>query len=466
MARRQRKQNVVRMNHGPNLNIGIVIFAIIIIYVIFNLISYLASSPVAEYEVGQGTIATNHVYHGLILRDETVVYAGQDGYINYYLKNGSKASVNDVVYSIDTSGELSQQISSATSGGDELDRETLNEISSDLDVFRNSYDSNTFGSVYTFKNELNAQLTQTLSMNALSSLKSDVKTAVKNNTFYKKKSEKPGIIVYYTDGYENISTDNFRAENFNMTDYSRKSLEDQEQVTADSPAYKRIDSENWNIILPVSDDIVKQLKEDTSVKIRFCKDDFVLTVPFAIIKKEGSYYLNLSLKTGMIRYVNDRFVDVELVVSEKTGLKIPNSAVTSKSFFTIPKSFFTQGGDSSDYGLMLESTEGDKNSVKLVQPTIYYETDDYYYVDDETVASGDVVVKSNSSETYTIGTDTDKLTGVYNINKGYAVFKQIDILAQNSKYTIVDTGTSYGIALYDHIALDGSKVKENQMVVK
>ena len=108
-----RKQNVVRMHHGLNLNIGIVIFVIIIIYVIFNLISYLTSSPVAEYEVGQGTIATNHVYHGLILRDETVVYAGQSGYINYYLKNGAKASVNDVVYSIDTSGELSRQISDA-----------------------------------------------------------------------------------------------------------------------------------------------------------------------------------------------------------------------------------------------------------------------------------------------------------------------------------------------------------------
>ena len=46
-----RKQNVVRMHHGLNLNIGIVIFVIIIIYVIFNLISYLTSSPVAEYEV-------------------------------------------------------------------------------------------------------------------------------------------------------------------------------------------------------------------------------------------------------------------------------------------------------------------------------------------------------------------------------------------------------------------------------
>lgn len=65
-----------------------------------------------------------------------------------------------------------------------------------------------------------------------------------------------------------------------------------------------------------------------------------------------------------------------------------------------------------------------------------------------------------------IGTDTDELTGVYNINKGYAVFKQINILSQNDDYTIVETGTTYGVALYDHIALDGSSVVENQTITK
>lgn len=216
----------------------------------------------------------------------------------------------------------------------------------------------------------------------------------------------------------------------------------------------------------VSEDMAKQLKDNEYIKIRFCKDDFTLTVPYSLTKKDESYYVNLSLKTAMIRYVNDRFVDVELVVSEKTGLKIPNSAITKKQFYTVPKEYFTQGGDSSDPGLMIENHAGDTGSVTLVQPTIYYETDDFYYIDDETVSAGDVVVKNNSSGTYTIGSDVDKLTGVYNINKGYAVFKQIDILAQNNKYTIVDTGTSYGVALYDHIALDGSKIKENQLVVK
>ena len=176
--------------------------------------------------------------------------------------------------------------------------------------------------------------------------------------------------------------------------------------------------------------------------------------------------MNLSLKTAMVRYVNDRFVDVELVLSEDTGLKIPTSAITSKEFYTVPKEYFTTGGDSDAPCLLVEEKDGDNKSVNLVTPTIYYEKDDNYYIDDEFVTAGDVIAKTDSSKTYTIGDDVDKLTGVYNINKGYAVFKQINILTKNEDYAIIETKTTYGISLYDHIALDGSKVKENQLVVK
>jgi hypothetical protein len=452
------------MNHGFNLNIGIVIFVVIIIYVGFNVFSYLTSNPVSEYEVSQGTIATNHVYHGLILRDETIVYAGQTGYINYYLKSGSKASVNDVVYSIDTNGDLAKKITTAATDGASLDTQVLSDVSSQLDIFRNTYDSNVFSSVYSFKSELNSQLSQTLSVNALSDLAKVVDSAEANKTFYKKTSEKPGVIVYYTDGYESVTLDHFSAEDMIATDYSQEMLDEKEQVSAGDAVYKRIDSEAWNILIAVSDDIAKQLADSSSVKIRFCKDDYTITVPFSLLKKDGEYYLNLSLNTAMIRYVNDRFVDVELVIAEQTGLKIPNSAITTKQFYTIPKSYFTQSGDSSDLCLMIASKEDDKETVTLVEPTIYYESDTAYYVDDEVVSAGDIIRKNDSSSTYTIGKDVDELTGVYNINKGYAVFKQINILSQNENYAIVETKTAYGVALYDHIALEGDKIEEDQLI--
>ena len=44
----------------------------------------------------------------------------------------------------------------------------------------------------------------------------------------------------------------------------------------------------------------------------------------------------------------------------------------------------------------------------------------------------------------------------YNINQGYAVFRQIEILDQNEEYCIVDQGTSYGLRAFDYIARDGA----------
>ena len=459
-----RKQNVVRMHHGLNLNIGIVIFVIIIIYVIFNLISYLTSSPVAEYEVGQGTIATNHVYHGLILRDETVVYAGQSGYINYYLKNGAKASVNDVVYSIDTSGELSRQISDAASTGDTLDPETLKEVSSELDVFRNSYDSNTFSSVYTFKNDLSAQLTQVLSQNALTSLADTISTAEANNTFYTYKPTAPGIVYYGIDGYEDVTTDSFTLDQYNNTNYEETDLTDNSTINQLDPVYKLITSENWNILINVPDNVAKSLNDKSVIKIRFCDDDYTTTVSFSLLKKDDAFFLKLNMKNSLIRYINERFTNIELVLGTDTGLKIPNSAITKKEFFTIPKDYFTASGDSDDSSLMIKDKSS--GSVTIVSPTIFSQNDDFYFVDDEYLKDGDIIVKPDSSSTYRVGTDKDKLTGVYNINKGYAVFKQIKVLASNDDYTIVEAKTPYGISLYDHIALDGKSVKENQTITK
>ena len=156
---------------------------------------------------------------------------------------------------------------------------------------------------------------------------------------------------------------------------------------------------------------------------------------------------------------------IKLLLKEETGLKIPNSAITEKEFYTIPAEYFMKGGDSDSDGLLVERIDDEgKRTTEFLVPVIYYETDEQYYVDGEHVSAGDRIIKSDSDSAYTVGTDTAKLKGVYNINKGYAVFKQIDILYQSEEYTIVRTGTTYGISLYDHIALDGTKINENDLI--
>lgn len=457
-----KNDNIVRFRGNNSFNIGFVIFFIIIIYVLFNIFSYITSKPVSVYEVLQGTIATNNVYKGLIIRDESIIRAENEGYINYYVKNSSKASVADVVYSIDTEGSISKQITSASENGAKLDDSISKDFIEKIDAFEYSYDANNFINVLTFKNQLSSDLTQTLSQNALNSLTDVVGTAEANNTFYKYLAPNTGIVSYYMDGYEGINEDNFTKDNYDALDYNKVRLDSNASVKNSDPVYRLINSENWDIIIQISDELAEQLNEKNYIKIKICEDDFTTNAACKIMKKSGKYYLKLSLKHSMIRYINERFIDIELVLNSDSGLKIPNSSITKKEFFTVPKEYFSKGKDSNSYCLLVQTKEG---GVEMVNPTIFYENDSFYYIDNENVKEGDVIIKNDSSSTYTIGTDKDSLIGVYNINKGYAVFKQISIISQNDDYSIIETKTAYGIALYDHIALDGNKVEENQVIM-
>ena len=62
---------------------------------------------------------------------------------------------------------------------------------------------------------------------------------------------------------------------------------------------------------------------------------------------------------------------------------------------------------------------------------------------------------------------TDKATGQYvNYNFAFEVLTNYDIIYENEEYAIIETKTAYGISLYDHIALDASEIKENQLTSK
>jgi hypothetical protein len=461
-----REKNIVKYKKPLNVNIGLIIFFVIIVYIAFNIFQYATSESIAAYEVTQGSIAANNTYRGLIIRNESIAYADRSGYVNYYMKSGSRVSVNDVIYSIDTKGDISEEIRQASSGDNTLSMDSIKEISSDIDTFTGSYQSSNFASVTNFKENISSTLLQMVNNTALDELGDKVASAASNNTFFMMKPENTGVIAYYTDGYEGISIDDFSASMMDASSYTRTNLNLNEKANASDPVYKLITDETWNIVIEITEEQADTLADGSTVKIRFCEDDFVTSARYSILQDSGKYFLSLKLQTAMVRYINERFIDVELVVNEESGLKIPKSAITTKEFFTVPREAFTQGGDSGDYGLLIQTTAEAGETISFVSPTIYYETDEYYYIDDEDVALGDVVLYDNSSKKYTIGSDRDSLTGVYNINKGYAVFKQINVMYENEDYVIVEQKTSYGVALYDHIALDGSKLKENQLVTK
>lgn len=456
-----KNRKVIKYRKPVNINIGIVVFFIIFIYIIFNIFSYFTKTHISVYEVEQGTIVENNTYMGLALRTENVVNTDKAGYINYYIQENKKAAFNALVFSVDETGDVSKKIEQASAANNSIDDAARTEIGENISNYTNSFTNTSFSNVYSFKENLDSQIMEAINLKALNSIGDYTSYAQSDSKFHLNYTPTPGLVCYYTDGYEGVTPNNFDPTMMNELNYKKNNLKEHTSVNAGDPAYKLITNEQWNIMLSVNEKTYESLANNTSIQIEFKEDQKKVWAGLSEKQINNGYYLILSLNNSMVRYASERFLEVELLMNEESGLKIPNTSIASKSFFTVPKEYFSQGDDSTDLGLLVKNSSN--NSVTFTATTIYYANDKDYYIDEKDIKKGTVVQKPNSSDTYTVG-ENAALSGVYNINKGYAVFKQIAILYQNEEYTIVKTDTDYGISLYDHIALDGSKVAENSFI--
>lgn len=144
-------------------------------------------------------------------------------------------------------------------------------------------------------------------------------------------------------------------------------------------------------------------------------------------------------------------------------MKVPNSAIAQKEFFLIPKEFITKGGNNEN-GVLRESySENGEVTTEFIPTTLYQESDEDYYVDNSILDVGNNLIKPDSEEKYTVSRSAT-LTGVYNINKGYADFKEIEVLYENDEYSIIQSNTTYGLSAYDRIVLDAESVDMDELI--
>lgn len=460
-----RKNNkIVRYPRALNINIGVIFFALIFIYLVFNVYTYMTAKHVSYYEVDKGSIRIQTSYTGLALREEQLVYAGKSGYVNYYLKDNSRAKSGSLICSIDENGDIADKITNAGGSESSLDAEAYKTLSEEMKDYCNTYSNMTFYDTYTFKNDLKAELMEAVNLSALNSMSEYAEGARADHTFHLVNASQPGIVSYYCDGYESVTIDNFTEGMLDESGYEKDNRKAASRVEAGEPLYKLITSENWKLVFEINDELKKLLADDSVVKVRFKSDETTAWASYEILSRGSKNYLVLSFTNSMIRYASERFIDVELMLEKQEGLKISNTSIVTKDFFVVPQTYFTKGGNSNSQGLLIETTDDAGETVqKFIATDIYYSTEECYYVSEEEFAKGTKVIDPAGDESFIIN-DSASLKGVYNINKGYAVFRIIEILYQNEEYAIVARGTSYGLSQYDHIALDGSLVTENEII--
>lgn len=458
---------VVKYKKPANINIGIIVFGIIFLYIIINIIIYMNKEHLSIYEVTENNIADDNIVKGVIIRDEIVYNTKHPGYINFYIREGERVAKNSLVYTVDESGEVFDNLSASEDMGT-LSEDDQNKIRNTVTSFQKTYSNDTFQNVYNLKYDVDNILYEATNFNMI---KNANKLSSENSFFHKYKINKSGIISYSIDSMEDLSADTITDDIFSNEDYKRVQLRTDKLIDKDSPVFKLVTSEKWSVVLSLTKEQYERIKEKDRIKVTFIKNDLSTVVDVESYKKGNSYFARLDLDNYMIGFINDRYIDIELTINSASGLKIPKTSIVEKEFFKIPLKYFTTGGDSDGKGLVKEvyNKDGDLE-FKFIPTEIYYKDEKYGYIDMNTsledgthLELGDSIYYEKKKDRYQIS-EIGTLEGVYNVNKGYAVFRRIEKVYENKEYCIIEKDTMYGLSVYDHIVLNADKIKEEDII--
>ena len=469
MAGRRRKNKIVSVRRKRPININLVFFGAVAVYICVICYMAMSSEHIAGYEVNAGSLSVNHTYTGLALREEKVYNAGTSGYVSYYAREGERVSGSSLIYTIDEKGEINALIQQNADNVDLTD-ENFSVIRSSIRSYMNEIDDLEFAKVYDFKVSLEGAVMDLMNQNMLESLED----AGEDTMFSRIYAENIGILEYYTDGFEEITVDSVTEDMLDPSGYEKQNLK-KELIQAGEQVYKLSVSEKWSLLVPLTEEEAAgfQQEERKFMEVEFTRDHTRAWADFSIKYVGTIPCAKLDFNNSMVRFADLRYVEVEFLVKDEMGLKIPNTSIVEKDFYLVPKKFLVEKED--EKGFMKEVyDENGQAEAEFVNMTLYYADEENYYIDPkesdfstgkEKIPMGTFLVEPDSQERCQVGM-SHTLQGVYNINKGYTQFRQINILYQNEEFALVEEGTSYGLTVYDRIVLNGEAVDEDEVIYR
>ena len=445
--------------------IGVGILFLIFLYLIINIMIYRSKKQVSIFEVQAQNIEQDSIFEGICIRDEKIVTAPMSGYLNYYIGNKCKASKNSIVYSIDSSDAMYTAIS--TSMDDIiLDSEEISRIKNVIMTRMRDYNGSDLSWLDGFRENLNSIVYDIVNENILEKaleMRKDDKSLSGFTTF---NSETSGVVSYHSDVYAGISADNVTADTFKDTNVSLKLLKTSGLIGAGTPVYRICGTDEWSIVVKVSEKFYLDNLEERSAKVYLNDDILPLSGNLRLYSSDKDYFAELTFDKYMARYIDERFVRVRFSSSEDKGLKIPVSAIFKKGYYLVPLSMFVKADGYNGYILKKEIYDPAERMVgyKDIYPEKYYSDGYYAYIEmDGELSEGDYLDNPDTGDRYRVGL-VNYLDGVYNVNKGYYIFTRIEKLRSNSEYAIIKANTPDGVRQYDHIALNAGDAVDQALI--
>lgn len=456
----KQQQHIIQMNKEIRANAATIVIAAVLLYVIISVVSSLGKESVTIYQVSKGDVSNDITLQGLAIRDEVIVNSTKPGYICYYITDGEKVKKNSTVCTIDETGEIYNSVNDTQDYNSLLSNTDYENIRSLISSYKLAYSDVTFYNAYSFETSANNkvfELTNEVLMQQTSSTGSSLSSVSAPDS---------GLVTYYIDGYENYQiSESIKASDFDKAGYEKKALKSGDFAEAGASIVKIIPSEQWNIVAPVSEEQVAELDGMSYVKFRINNSNFTITMPFTIIQGSDGSYINISIDKYLSNYLSERFVTIELIQSDQSGLKIPSSALVEKQVYKIPLSYLSAGSNqSSENRINLQRVDDNGNqTIQQMQPKIYMTDEKYAYIDPEGFEDSDILVNITSNDTIAASLlEYYPLTGVYFANQGIAEFRRVTVIKTIDEFVLIESGEE--LKAYDNIVLDSKKVTENQII--
>lgn len=428
----------------------IVLFFIVLIYILFNFVKIFNKDEVKIYEVTTGEIVNVDRHKGFIYRDESIATCLNDGYINFFVTNAERVSRGAFVYAIN---DAPSDIKSY-----ELNDKDKSAIKQNIKMYSNNISDLEFSNVYLAKDGLKELINEINIVKQLEDINIEKELDAKEKGYAKF----AGLISFLIDGFENAKIEDFTDElikNYNLVKY----VAQKKTVNSNDSIYKIIKSPEFAIAFDSSYDYDNYAKKD-ALRIKFVYENATANGRVeSFIGNDNKKHFKLYITEYPEKFIDKRVVDFEIENKKVHGFKIPIKSIISKNCFIIPKGIIEKDINTDENMCYKYGVNGAKERVTF---NISKEDDKYYYISIDDALSkvkyGDVLT-NRYNDTYSLS-EVAKLEGVYNMNKGYAVFKNVEVIDRTNEYAIIKSNTVNGVSIYDHLALNASEINEGDLI--
>lgn len=463
---RKKEESNKRSRFHIDINMGTIAFLLIVIYIMAYIISYIGKDKMSIYEVSESDIVDSIEGTGIAVRKEMTVGAAKDGYVYFFVKDGARVQKKALVYAVDTTGKVQSYVSQLLSKEKNVSSEEKDRITDALQSFGDSFEDDEFSNVYDAHMNIDHELTS-YTDTLLAKNRKEMEKVIGKKSYVEVKSKNEGIITFSSDGLEQTQVETVTKDLFENHPRMME-LRSKEKHKKGDPIYRIILNQRWRLMIPVSEahySHLKELKKEgrETLKITFDKDNFSTRAAFTCKKTGEDYYVILVFDNFVQRYMNQRYLRVKLVLSETEGLKIPTSSMVEKKVWVIPADLLTRGSNSAEEDKVNLVVKKKKKTVLSQKKVKVYQVDEEKaLISMDGLKKGQVLSDPERSQTFELD-ETKTLQGVYMVNRGFTVFRQIDILEKNDDYCIVSAAGSE-LELYDRIILNGNSTEEGRVI--